>query len=140
MILKAPIFQLPYLDDQSEIFNLEDHLGNIIVLTFWTSWCPECSVDLMLKEKLYQASDKNIIKFLTINVSGRERNTIAGLKYFREYLTQPTLIDRGVETYRTYNCHGVPKTVIINPKGELIKQITGQVNLIELIDTIRPFI
>ena len=53
----------------------------------------------MLKEKLYQASDKNIIKFLTINVSGRERSTIAGLKYFREYLTQPTLIDRGVETY-----------------------------------------
>lgn len=137
--MKAPKFSLSYIDKQGA-YCLEDDLGKVIVLTFWTSWCPECGVDLPLKEKFHQVADPEKIKFITINVVGREREPSDGIRFHRDFLTQPTLVDRGLETYRAYNCQGVPTTVIINQNGDIVQQLTDQAKPITIIEAIRPYI
>lgn len=133
--MKAPTFKLPYIN-RADDYQLEDDLGKIIILTFWTSWCPSCSVDLPLKEDFYQSADPDKIKFITINVVGRERTPNDGIRFHDQFLSQPTLVDRGLETYRAYNCQGVPTTVIINQTGDIIHQISAQINPIDIAETI----
>lgn len=137
--MKAPHFKLPYIDKQGD-YQLSDDLGKIVVLTFWTSWCPSCGVDLPLKEKFYQAADSEKIKFITINVVGRERHPNDGVRFHNQFLTQPTLVDRGLEVYRDYNCLGVPTTVIINQAGEIIDQLSEQAAPIDIVEAISPFL
>ncbi|WP_440896198.1 TlpA family protein disulfide reductase [Amphibacillus sp. Q70] len=137
--MKALNFTLPYIDKEGS-YQLKSDLGKIIVLTFWTSWCPACGSDLPLKEKLYQTVDSEKVKFITINVAGRERTPNEGLHFHNNFLTQPTLVDRGLEVYRQFNCLGVPTTVIINQDGEIITQLSDHANPIDMIQTISPYI
>lgn len=137
--MKAPNFTLPYIDKEGH-YQLKDDLGKIIVLTFWTSWCPDCGSDLPLKEKLYQTVDSEKVKFITINVVGREREPSEGIRFYNKFLTQPTLVDRGLEVYRQFNCLGVPTTVIINQDGEIIVQLSAHAKPIDIMQAISPFI
>jgi len=137
--MKAPNFKLPYID-RPGYYQLDDDLGKIIVLTFWTSWCPYCSTDLPMKDKLYQTVDQELVKFLTINVAGRERDPNEGLRFQKNFIEQPTLVDDGLDTYRKYNCQGVPTTVIIDQEGEIITQLSSATKPIDLVEAISPFI
>ncbi|WP_067844005.1 TlpA family protein disulfide reductase [Amphibacillus sediminis] len=133
--MKAPEFTLPYLD-QNQTYTLSQDRGKIIILTFWASWCPDCSSDLPLKERLYQTVDAGKVSFITINVSGRERNQEDALRYHQKFISQPTLVDRGLEVYRLYQCLGVPTTVVISQTGEILKQFTDQAKPLEIMAAI----
>lgn len=137
--MKAPNFNLPYIDQRGR-YQLSEDLGKIIVLTFWTSWCPSCGVDLPLKEKFYQVADPEKIKFITINVVGRERHHSDGIRFHKQFLTQPTLVDRGLEVYREYNCLGVPTTVIIDQEGYIIDQFSDQTKPMEIVEAISHYL
>ena len=137
--MKAPEFKLPYID-QDKYYDLKDDLGKIVVLTFWTSWCPECSIDLPIKEKLHQTIESDKIRFITINVAGRERTPDDGGRFYHEFLNQPTLVDNGLEVYRKYQCKGVPTTVIIDQTGMIITQITNQAKPLDIMQAISPYI
>ena len=128
----APNFTLPYLNQEGR-FTLSEDIGKIIILTFWASWCPDCSVDLPKKEKLYQSLDHKEVKLLTVNVTGRERNDNAAMQFTTKFLTQPTLADNGTEIYDLYKCKGVPTTVLIDKKGNLHKQFGDQADFMEIV-------
>lgn len=137
--MKAPDFKLPYIDQPGD-YQLSDDVGKIVILTFWTSWCPYCHTDMPMKEKLYQTIDSEMVKFLTINVVGREREPDAGRRYHEELITQPTLVDDGLEIYRKYDCQGVPTTVIINQEGEIVSTHYAVLKPIQIIDAIHPLL
>lgn len=47
--MKAPQYELPYLNED-RTFSLDEVLGEkVVVLTFWVSWCPDCARDLPKK-------------------------------------------------------------------------------------------
>ncbi|MBM7541465.1 redoxin domain-containing protein [Amphibacillus cookii] len=137
--MRAPDFCLPYID-RDQYYQLSDQRGKIVVLTFWASWCPDCSNDLPLKERLYQSIDQTKMSFITINVVGRERDPNEGIRYYQKFLSQPTLIDHGIDVYRKYNCLGVPTTVIIDQQGYIIKQFTDQAKPLDIMETIGELI
>lgn len=139
---KAPDFTLNYIDRKAS-FTLSEHLGRPIVLTFWASWCPDCTHDLPLKEKLHASIDSNDILFLTINVTGREPIQTEARKYVDAFLKQPTLVDGGedgLSTYRKYNCRGVPTTVIINQDGHIVKTFGDDASTLDIMKALTPFI
>ncbi len=133
--LQSVNFTLPYMN-QSGDFQLADYKGKIVVLTFWVSWCPDCSADLPKKEQLYRSMDVEKVKMVTINVTGRERNEIDGMNYCNKFLTQPTLKDRGREVYDLFGCEGVPATIIINQQGEIFSSFGEQSTMMEVVTAI----
>ncbi|SEO71043.1 Thiol-disulfide isomerase or thioredoxin [Amphibacillus marinus] len=137
--MQAPNFTLNYLN-KNESYCLSDDFGKIVVLTFWASWCPDCSNDMPLKERLFQSIDSDKVKFITINVSGRERSKADAIRYFNSFMTQPTLVDNGIEVYRKYKCLGVPTTVIIDQNGTIINQFTDQANTMEIMTALTQLI
>ncbi|MFC7064024.1 TlpA family protein disulfide reductase [Halobacillus seohaensis] len=129
---KAPNFELFHIQSE-EKFELNKNLGQVVVLTFWTSWCPDCGTDLPKKEQLYQNIDPNKVAMITINVSGRERHDVAGIEFANKFLTQPTLVDQGVSTYQLYEAQGVPTTVIINQEGYITHQFGDQSSFYDIV-------
>ncbi|WP_186578170.1 TlpA family protein disulfide reductase [Aquibacillus kalidii] len=124
--MRAPLFKLPYINNQQQFYHLQDDIGKIIIITFWTSWCPDCGTDLPRKEQLNKTINNPNVKMLTINVTGREREEKAGANFADRFLTQPTLSDNGKEIYNLYQCMGVPTTVIIAPDGTIVDQFGDQ--------------
>lgn len=136
---KAPLFELPYIHND-ETYQLGEDIGKVIVLTFWVSWCPDCGADLPKKEQLYKTMDHNKVKMLTINVAGRERTEEKGVQYADEFLTQPTLKDRGREVYDLYECEGVPTTTIIDQQGNVYDQFGDKASFLEIVESIGKLI
>ncbi|QHT47544.1 TlpA family protein disulfide reductase [Bacillus sp. SB49] len=128
---KAPDFELPFINKQGT-YQLREDKGKAVVLTFWASWCPDCGRDLPLKEQLYQNADKEKVKMLTINVTGRERSPEAGIAYTKEFLTQPTLADKDRTVYDLFGCRGVPSTVIIDQNGFIHEAFGDQASFLDI--------
>ncbi|WP_407272561.1 TlpA family protein disulfide reductase [Radiobacillus sp. PE A8.2] len=133
--MKAPFFQLPYINKQS-VYNSEDDLGKVLMITFWVSWCSDCGVDLPKKEQLFQSINTDQVKMITINVTGRERDSQAGSSYTDKFLKQSTLADRGREVYDQFDCTGVPTTVLLDRNGIVHKQFGDKADFMEILQTL----
>ncbi|MDL4839930.1 TlpA family protein disulfide reductase [Aquibacillus rhizosphaerae] len=137
--MKAPNFKLPFINKEGT-YSLTDDLGKIIIISFWTSWCPECGTDLPKKEQLYHSIDKNKVKMLTINVAGRERNQMDPIDYTSKFLSQTTLIDKGRDTYDKFDCKGVPTTIIINSTGEIHSHFDDKSDFLQIVKSLGQLI
>ncbi|WP_027964327.1 TlpA disulfide reductase family protein [Halalkalibacillus halophilus] len=136
--MKAPLFELPYLTEE-KTFRLEDYLGKVVVLTFWVSWCPDCSRDLPKKEQFYKTIRHDGIEMITINVPGREREEQEAIDFKEKFLTQPTLQDRDREIYDLYECDSVPTTIIIDPEGEIVGKFGDKDGFFEVIKIVGDY-
>lgn len=132
---RAPLFELPYID-QPFTYHLSDHLGKVIVLTFWASWCPDCGRDLPKKEQLFETMDKDKVEMVTINVPGRERSPEAGKEYAEKFLKQPTLLDDGRHFYDTFACQGVPSTIIIDQEGRIHRTFGDKASFLDIVQSL----
>ncbi|WP_411953766.1 TlpA family protein disulfide reductase [Alkalibacillus sp. S2W] len=138
--MKAPTFELPYLDNPDQTFNLSDVIGEkVIVLTFWASWCPDCARDLPKKEQFYKTMRHNNIEMMTINVTGRERDMSEAHKFQEQFLTQPVLQDRGREIYDLYQGDGVPTTIVIDLDGNIVGHFGDKDDFVEVIKIIGDY-
>ncbi|SRR5690625_627346 len=136
-MMKAPLFKLPYLNDLESSYDLNDVLGQkVIILTFWVSWCPDCSRDLPKKEQLYKTVNRDEIEMITINVPGRERNEADAIKFMEQFLTQPVLKDNGRDIYDLYEATSVPTTVIIDKDGHIAGKFGDQADFMEIMEAL----
>ncbi len=134
--MKAPQFELSYLNED-KTFSLDEVLGKkVIVLTFWVSWCPDCARDLPKKEQFYKTSQSDELEMITINVTGRERSEEEALKYQDQFLTQPVLKDNDREVYDLYEATSVPTTIIIDKNGEIVGKFGDQAEFVEILQVI----
>ena len=134
--MKAPQFELSYLNEDKTFF-LDEVLGKkVIVLTFWVSWCPDCARDLPKKEQFYKTSQSDELEMITINVTGRERSEEEALKYQDQFLTQPVLKDNDREVYDLYEATSVPTTIIIDKNGEIVGKFGDQAEFVEILQVI----
>ncbi|MBR7554710.1 TlpA disulfide reductase family protein [Allobacillus sp. GCM10007491] len=134
--MKAPQFELPYLNED-HTFSLDEVLGEkVVVLTFWVSWCPDCARDLPKKEQFYKTTRSDELEMITINVTGRERSEEEALKYQEQFLTQPVLKDNGREVYDLYECTSVPTTIVIDKNGEIVGEFGDKADFVEILQVI----
>ncbi|TLS38790.1 TlpA disulfide reductase family protein [Pseudalkalibacillus caeni] len=130
--MKAPDFTLEDYRSKKMV-SLEDYKGRVVMITFWVSWCPDCMQDLPLKEQFYRSMDSEDLAFLSINVTGREKDENAGPEFIEKHqLPFPILLDKGRQTYDAYDCRTVPTTVILNKKHEIAAKFEDKATFIDI--------
>ncbi|MFK3936335.1 TlpA family protein disulfide reductase [Alkalihalobacillus sp. NPDC078783] len=122
---QAPTFSLEHALTNEE-YSLSTYLGKAVMLTFWTSWCPDSRVDLALKQRLYQAMDHSTLEMLMINVTQRERIENVGDFVKEQGYSFPVLLDDGRKVYDQFECAGVPTTVFIDASGQIVASLGEQ--------------
>lgn len=122
---KLPDFRLSTID--GDRFALSDHVGkNVIVISFWATWCAPCLNELPHLSDLYEREREQGL--VVVAVSMDEPNTQAEVAPMarRLGLEMPVVIDADQRAVRLYNKgRAAPMTVVIDRAGRIVKAQAG---------------
>jgi thiol-disulfide isomerase/thioredoxin len=119
--IKAINFTLPGLDGKPRA--LSDYKGKVVFLNFWASWCPPCRAEMPSMQKLSRSWDKK--KFVMLAVNLRETKEAVGSFARQNGYTFPVLLDETGRIASQYQVSGIPTTIIIDGKGNILSRTTG---------------
>ena len=118
----APDFTYPGLDGKR--IGLSDHIGKVVLVNIWATWCRPCVDEMPSMEKLYQILDKDDFEILAISIDALGADDVK--PFMQKYnLTFPVLLDPEGTIKPAYQVTGVPESFIINRQGVLAKKIIG---------------
>lgn len=120
--LNQPIPDFNFTTESGEVLSIADFKGEITVVTFWTSWCPDC-----VKELAYANQFLDIVSqygqgnYILINKLDNKKETKEqALKYLEdEEIFLKTYFDDGLVAYEALGMHKIPTTYFIDEEGIL---------------------
>ncbi|NMC69359.1 MAG: TlpA family protein disulfide reductase [Myxococcales bacterium] len=105
-----------------ETFRMGDHLGReVIVMSFWTSYCPSCRNELQALQGLYEELSGAGLLVLAVALDAPE--TVADVRTVSRRLgfTFPVLLDEESRVAALYNPRAAtPFTVLIDGSGRRV--------------------
>ncbi len=109
--------------------SLEDLRGHVVILDFWTYCCINCMhtlPDLEWIEKKYHGKPVVVVgvhsaKFYNEQEAKNIREAID-----RYEINHPVIVDRNMEIWQSYGVSGWPTLVVIDPKGNIVYQQSGE--------------
>jgi peroxiredoxin len=105
-------------DTAGRTVRLSDHLGKVVLVNFWATWCVPCAAELPHLQRLYETHGAGGFVVLAIAMDGPE--SVAGVGPFaRRYgLTFPVLLDEETSVVAVHNPRRTaPFTVLIGRDG-----------------------
>lgn len=129
----VPDFAQPTLED-GRVFSLSAQQGNVVVINFWGSWCGPCRVEAPLLEDVYQRYRAENVIFIGIAIEDNE----AGARGFIEEfgISYPNILDQNFELQDAFEVASVPRTLILNRDGRLVRTFFSLPVEIELMNAI----
>ena len=130
--IKAPDFNLADLD--GNILNFSAYEGQVVMLTFWGTWCGPCRQEIPDFIDLYDKYNKEGLEIVGIAIQSGSPDNI---KLFSENykINYPILTDiNGNESYKAFSDYGtisgvgmraVPTTFLIDREGYIVKTYRG---------------
>ena len=112
----APDFALPSLKEGN--LRLSEYRSQVVVLTFWASWCSRCSQAMPLYKSLYRQYQASGLNVLAVAIDGEAGDAEELVKDYG--LEFPMLLDRDHEVSKLYDLGKMPVTVVIDREGEVV--------------------
>ena len=102
---------------------LDDFRGKIVLLNFWTTWCPSCITEMPSMETLHRKLLGKNFAMVTVNI----KESAAQVKAFfdRNKLSFAALLDTTGEVSIEFGIRAIPTSFIIDKSGKIIGQISG---------------
>lgn len=119
----APPLQLTDIGGRSH--NIDDLRGQVIVVNFWTTWCPPCRAEMPSFQRLRDQFPRGKLALLAVNV-GESRQDIA--KFFFSQHPPPTytiLMTRGKPVSAQWHVQTLPTTYIVDKSGRVLYAASG---------------
>jgi peroxiredoxin len=122
-------------DLQGQYLHLSDYNKQLVLMSFWATWCKPCLTELKHLEKFYQKYKGKGFMVLAVSMDGPESQ--AKVKPFvqRYKLSFPVVIDKETQIVKLYNPkHAAPFSVMLR-QGKIVKTREGfQVSDLEAIE------
>lgn len=120
-----------------EQIRLSDLRGRVVVLNFWSAWCPPCKEEAPVLERVWRRYEREGTMLLGINIwdgAGEAKG------FLSEYdITYPNGTPEGVPAVE-YGLTGIPETFVVDREGMLVSRWYGPLTesqLSRLIDEAR---
>ena len=98
-----------------ENVRLSEHLGEVIIINFWASWCGPCRQEMPLLDELYGRYQRAGLTLLSVNLDDDKERAIEMAKTLA--VSYPVLLDDRKEVSRSYQVGSMPSTVLIDREG-----------------------
>lgn len=122
----APDLVLGELDGDGQV-RLSDHLGDVVVINFWASWCTGCRQEHAALESAAVEYADFPVTFLAVNTLDEQGQAIGFLDRFG--WSEETIygIDGGSRAAFAYGVAGLPETFFIDADGMVVGKVIGPV-------------
>ncbi len=121
---RVPAYSAPSLDG-GEV-SLADHLGEVVLVNVWATWCGPCRVEMASIQALYDTYRDRGFNVLAISVDAGSDSRQVVEKFAAEYeLSFTILLDRDSRITRLLRTVGVPETFVLDREGRIAKRVIG---------------
>lgn len=111
-------------DIRGESIKLSDHLGKVIIVSFWASWCEPCRKELPVLAGVAKRVGPDHMKIIAINFKDENKPFKMVVDILQDYpITM--LRDANGKTARRYGVRAIPRMVIIGRDGKVAADHTG---------------
>ena len=102
---------------------LSDLRGSIVMIDFWSSWCPPCRAEAPVLVEAYERWSKLEVEFVGISIWDTESEVQDFLT--RNGITYPNAIDDHGELAVEFGVKGIPEKFFVNAEGEIVRKVNG---------------
>ncbi|MCK5634805.1 MAG: TlpA family protein disulfide reductase [Anaerolineales bacterium] len=132
----APTIQLT--DITGSTVSLTDHMGDVILLNTWATWCPPCRREMPDLEAFYHIHAEEGFVLLGVNVGEEMETVVQFVNTFQ--LTFPIWLDPDESTLRSLNSFSLPYSIVIDREGIVRYAWSGATCSDALENTISPML
>ena len=109
----APDFALRSM--QGPPMRLSEHLGEVVIINFWATWCGPCRQEMPLLDELYGKYQRAGLVLLSVNIDEAAEPAIEMAQTLK--VSYPVLFDARKEVSRAYDVSAMPVTVLVDRAG-----------------------
>ena len=109
----APDFALRSMKGPS--VRLSEHLGEVVVVNFWATWCGPCRQEMPLLDALYGKYKQAGLVLLSVNIDENVEPAVEMAQTLK--VSYPVLLDARKEVSRAYDVGAMPVTVLVDRAG-----------------------
>lgn len=124
----APDLVGPTLDGGE--FVLADHLGEVVVLNVWASWCAPCRAEAPDLQALWEEFEGEDVQFVGLDTRDTDAAALAFIEAYG--ITYPNVIDTDGRLQLLFSDslppQAIPSTLVIDPQGRVAGRILGRVS------------
>ena len=100
--------------------------GNVVMLDFWSSWCPPCRAEAPVLSQVYDEYDGKPVEFIGISIWDREDDVLSHVDEYN--VPYPNGIDGDGQIAIDYGVTGIPEKFFIDRNGRIVKRFVGPMN------------
>jgi len=120
----APGFKVRLIDGKTSI-DSRDLIGKkILVLRFQASYCKPCAKESPALGRLFDKYKSRDVEVLALHVQDTATDTRAFMRKYK--VTYPVALDPKLTIGNSFGFKGAPFTVVIDQKGDIVAQMTGE--------------
>ena len=117
----APEFTMELFEGGS--VSLADLSGRVVLLDFWSSWCPPCRQEASVLAQVYREYDDTDIEFIGVNIwdiqeDAQDYILLSNIGY-------PSGMDGDGKILMDYGVTGIPEKFFIDRRGMLVRRFVG---------------
>ncbi|MBG0770866.1 MAG: cytochrome c biogenesis protein CcsA [Anaerolineaceae bacterium] len=120
----APAFAATAIDGNE--FRLADYRGEIVVVNFWATWCPQCEDELPEFEAIWRELGDQGVQFVGVAMD----DTLAAVTDVAEVqdITYPLIVEEENRITTSYGVTAAPETFIVDAEGNVAYLHIGAVD------------
>ncbi len=115
----APDFALRSLGGEN--LRLSEHLGEVVLINFWATWCGPCRQEMPLLDELYARYKLAGLTVLGVNIDDSAERAAEMASTLK--VSYPVLFDERKDVSRSYQIGAMPFTVLIDREG-VVRHVT----------------
>lgn len=111
------------LDLQGKMHRLKNYRGDVVMVTFWATWCPQCIYEMPSLTSMWRQLSESGLILLAIDVD--EQESVVRDYVTKNHLPFPVLLDNEMAAYKRWPVLGLPASYIIDRSGRIRYQSVG---------------
>jgi thiol-disulfide isomerase/thioredoxin len=117
-----PAPDVPFYDAAGGRHTLADYKGRYVLMNFWATWCAPCVAELPALAKL-----KVRVPGMALLAVNLDRTKVEAGSFLKGHQAAPlgVLTDNDNVMMRTFLLIGMPTTLLIDPKGNVVARAEG---------------